>query len=897
MEKIACECPRCRSRFKVAPEHIGKTGKCAKCQERFVVQDVRSAGQISQKTQTYSQSDVSKNTAVYSSQSSDKTQTYSNAADAQKTQTYSDTPKGAATQTYHAAGTHSDSDTPYVYDLTQAQGATGQQVSRAHQLGIGDVVTLNGSAYTITGIISQETGEAVIYNIRNTQQQSLALKLYFEFSNPKDEPNPEALQRIKEIRDPDILRLHDFGTGASKYQNRYCFEICDFAMGGTLLTRNDYSLDCVRQTIIPQIIKGIRTLHQHKIFHCDLKPENIFWLDTDRTDAVIGDYGSAKTFEESSQKGLTHTSTTKGTNFYLAPEQPRGIVSEKNDYYSFGMILLHLLYPQFVNRDALHKIIERQYERRPIIDYDAKYGNLNELIAGLTLADVSSRWGEKQVEQWLQGQSISVIYNTTTDIHPIKLGTITIKTQAEFTSYVETNIDWFDNLIEDSEGYSMVLRWIADIQDLGRKKTFDKMVKYYKQDGIDFLKEAILRYFMPSRPIQVDMKVYDICNSTDVAETIEQFFQQLDDICVITPLKTLKFYTFELEFALRHLETIAVNETKMVVERTCHTISSVLNLSSKKSFDDYLCYWYHGITNSIVLPVLLYSFDWKKPLLSIFQDFNQDIDSQLKKMGFSTNLSSAYDYLFGLAKICAGKGEASESVPLLRQLIYRKADFFNKIKKETILAENREISALLDGIYAQAMSKAKQAISEAENILNDTREMISNAQKSAWKVAERSSEMDSINRNYQEIAKQFQFAQDNVASGEYATLLQVPHISLDVGNRGRELTKSAERSYRGWEQWDARVEAERKAAYEEQVRRERRKQIGAIIGLFIGGVVGCVGGFIVGYVLGIAAGFISFDYGPFWEHVGEVAIGWAWAISAFGGMLGGLIGGSIGGQD
>jgi serine/threonine protein kinase len=86
-------------------------------------------------------------------------------------------------------------------------------------------------------------------------------------------------------------------------------------------------------------------LHQHRIYHCDLKPQNIFFLDEAQIDIVIGDYGSAKTFEFDAEKQSRKTTTVKGTDFYLPPEQARGFISEKNDYYSFGMILLHLVYP------------------------------------------------------------------------------------------------------------------------------------------------------------------------------------------------------------------------------------------------------------------------------------------------------------------------------------------------------------------------------------------------------------------------------------------------------------------------------------------------------------------------------------------------------------------------
>jgi len=316
-----------------------------------------------------------------------KTRGYPSGKDTGKTKPYRSGVEG--TQAYHDASDKTKADGSA--GKTQGYGLDGEDRTdrtQAHHLGIGDRIELNGTAYEISGIISgeRETGEAIIYKAKDGEGNLYALKLYYSFRNPKDEPNPEALARIKTIKDPDILKLYDFGTGANKYRGKFCYEVCQYAEGLNLLCipelKEKYTVDFLTSNVIPEIFKGIRTLHDYKIYHCDLKPENVYYLDKEQTDLIIGDYGSAKTFEEASEKELSYTSTTKGTNFYLAPEQARGIVSKKNDYYSFGMILLHLVYPQYVKAESLHKIIERQFARKAIIDFDPQYGPVNDLIAG-----------------------------------------------------------------------------------------------------------------------------------------------------------------------------------------------------------------------------------------------------------------------------------------------------------------------------------------------------------------------------------------------------------------------------------------------------------------------------------------------------------------------------------
>jgi serine/threonine protein kinase len=314
---------------------------------------------------------------------------------------------------------YSDSDKTSIY-----QGLERRTKPSVHNLHAGDKIVLNGKNYEILEIISESTGEAIIYKIKNDTGEIEALKLYFEFHNPENEPNNEALERIKSIHDEDILRLHDFGTGVNKYQDKYCFEISDFAHGFDLLhvenLTTKYPPDFLESEVIPQIFKGILRLHENKIYHCDLKPQNVFFLDKEQIEIVIGDYGSSKTFEFDAAKSSRKTTTVKGTDFYLPPEQARGFISDKNDYYSFGMILLHLLYPDRIllnlnepkslSREKLKNIIERQFEGKPIIEFNPEYQRINQLIEGLTLVDFNLRWGKDEVEKWLDGEEVEINY-------------------------------------------------------------------------------------------------------------------------------------------------------------------------------------------------------------------------------------------------------------------------------------------------------------------------------------------------------------------------------------------------------------------------------------------------------------------------------------------------------
>lgn len=88
--------------------------------------------------------------------------------------------------------------------------------------------------------------------------------------------------------------------------------------------------------------RGLAYLHSgcdHKIIHCDIKPENI--LLHDRFQSKISDFGLSKLLTPEQSSLFT---TMRGTRGYLAPEWlTNSAISEKTDVYSFGMVLLELV--------------------------------------------------------------------------------------------------------------------------------------------------------------------------------------------------------------------------------------------------------------------------------------------------------------------------------------------------------------------------------------------------------------------------------------------------------------------------------------------------------------------------------------------------------------------------
>ncbi|MDH5655104.1 MAG: protein kinase [Spirochaetia bacterium] len=491
-----------------------------------------------------------------------------------------------------------------------------------HGLSEGDTLELNGKKYVIERLVSMTGAEAIVYLVKNEKGEDLVLKLYYPFQMPGDEPNAEALERIKKMEDPNILRLYDYGTGKKKYKDKFCFEIIEYARGGDLLNltakkfKKKYSEEFLTHTVIPEMLAGIRVLHKNRIYHGDLKPHNVFFLDEDQKDIVIGDYGSSKTFEQASGKSLAYTVMSKGTNFYISPEQARGVISEKNDFYSFGMVLLHLIYPDLVNQETLRKIVERQFSKKPIIDYNQKFGRLNDLIAGLTLQDLDARWGEAEVERWIQGETIPVRYSGEIIVESsavIKLGEMTVHTADDLIHYLKSSPKWHEVLYEDVSGRQLLYNWIAETYDLQKKNDFKKMLEYYEvqkdADSVFLLRESIIRFLQPKRPILMNGVEFDFFEADDPSALLNEYLKNLDDLWKSSrTILTAKNYIFLMEFSLRKLEESLAGGAKARVNLLLDKISSVFNLKPRTDFYDHKAYFFTRVSDKSILD-LFYAFN------------------------------------------------------------------------------------------------------------------------------------------------------------------------------------------------------------------------------------------------------------------------------------------------
>lgn len=121
-----------------------------------------------------------------------------------------------------------------------------------------------------------------------------------------------------------------------EYMNRGSLDRTLFGNGAPVLEWRE------RVEIALGTARGLAYLHsgcEHKIIHCDVKPENI--LLHDDLQVKISDFGISKLLSPEQSSLFT---TMRGTRGYLAPEWlTSSAISDKIDVYSFGMVLLEIV--------------------------------------------------------------------------------------------------------------------------------------------------------------------------------------------------------------------------------------------------------------------------------------------------------------------------------------------------------------------------------------------------------------------------------------------------------------------------------------------------------------------------------------------------------------------------
>ncbi|MBQ9748289.1 MAG: protein kinase [Clostridia bacterium] len=260
-----------------------------------------------------------------------------------------------------------------------------------------EVGVVLGGRYRITEPLRVATGEADLYICVYDGREYVA-KVYRRPRAIK----PEVLSVLQSLTSENIASPIEYGELGG-----FPYEILPYDRNGSLQGRT-YTLQELKETVIPSVNEALHVLHGHDLLHKDLKPSNIMLLDDGRGGAII-DFGISSVVGEGSTVLLTKTGMTPE---YSAPETFRQLFLEESDYYSFGITLYELFcgYTPYRNIDADEIARFTAVQRIPFPETMPE--ELRELISAVTYFDITNRnhpenpnrrWTYEEVKRWCEG--------------------------------------------------------------------------------------------------------------------------------------------------------------------------------------------------------------------------------------------------------------------------------------------------------------------------------------------------------------------------------------------------------------------------------------------------------------------------------------------------------------
>lgn len=176
---------------------------------------------------------------------------------------------------------------------------------------------------------------ATVYRALHQELKAVRALKVFDQSGPNQDRRVQEAVYQSRVDHPGVVRVMDLERDA---ETGLLYLVMEFAALGSLRNRlEEGPLETgLALELGAQMARALAQAHQQKVWHLDLKPDNILFFGPRRV--KIADFGLARTPGEPLDPAWV-----VGTPNYMAPEQLEGRPSAASDLWALGAMLLEML--------------------------------------------------------------------------------------------------------------------------------------------------------------------------------------------------------------------------------------------------------------------------------------------------------------------------------------------------------------------------------------------------------------------------------------------------------------------------------------------------------------------------------------------------------------------------